>query len=241
MPATPSTAAPLTADDHALISRSPLLGSLDDGARAAVLGRCGLRRLARGGGLFLQNDPATELFLVLDGWVKVFRLTAEGGEAVIHVFRAGESFAEPAVFGLGRYPASAEAATEARVLAIPGAALVDTLRAEPGLALRIIGVFSQRLHHLVEETERRQVLATPARLAAFLLGLIEARPLPTAPVALRLPYDKALVAARLGMTPESFSRALGKLRAAGVDSHGPDIRLDNPRRLAEHLGLAEDS
>lgn len=230
-----------TDHDRAQIARSPLLTGLDEAARAKVLAQCTLRRVERGDTLFLQNDPATELFLVLQGWVKVFRLTPDGAEAVIHVFRDGETFAEPAVFGLGRYPASAEAATEGRVLAIPGAAVVERLRDDPDLALRVIGVFSQRMHHLVAETERRQVLSTPLRLAAFLLTLVEQDPLPETPVTLRLPYDKALIAARLGMTPESFSRALGKLRPEGVESKGQEVRMANPRALSDVVGLTEEN
>lgn len=233
MPAPPA----LTAQDRKLIDRAPILGGLDDAARARVLDRCILRLLQRGETLFLQGDPAQHLFLILDGWMKVYRMTSDGAEAVIHVFHDGESFAEPAVFGLGRYPAAAEAATDARILAIPGAAMVDSLQADPALALRIIGHFSQRMHHLVSETERRQVLSTPMRVASFLLGLVDDRPLPDSPVTLRLPYDKALIAARLGMTPESFSRALAKLKPQGVDGHGQQITLADPRALAEAVGL----
>lgn len=229
----------LSAHDLSLIAKTPLLAGLGEAARARVLEQSTLRQARRGDTLFLQNDPAEALFLVLDGWVKVFRLTAEGAEAVIHVFRDGETFAEPAVFGLGAYPASAEAATDARLLAIPGKAVVEQLQADPAVALRVIGLFSQRMHALVAETERRQVLSTPLRLATFLLGLIEETPPPATPVTLRLPYDKALIAARLGMTPESFSRALAKLRPHGVESRGQEVRIADPAALAEAVGLSE--
>lgn len=235
MPPLPS----LSANDRALIAKAPILGGLDETSRQHVLEHCSLRVLSRGDTLFLQGDPARDLFLILEGWVKVFRLTPDGTEAVIHVFRDGESFAEPAVFGLGRYPAAAEAATDARLLAIPGSALENALRANPDLALRVIGVFSQRLHQLVAETERRQVLSTPLRVASFLLSLVEQQPLPASPVTLRLPYDKALIAARLGMTPESFSRALAKLKPRGVESQGQTVKLVNPQALAEAVGLED--
>ncbi len=229
----------LTDRDEGLIARTPLLAGLGAAARTQVLERARVTSLKRGDTLFVQNDPAEALFLILAGWIKVFRLSADGDEAVLHVFRQGETFAEPAVFGLGRYPASAEAATDARLLAIPGPVVTDQLMTRPEAALTVIGLVSQRMHALVAETERRQLLSTPRRLAAFLLELIEANPPPTSPVTIQLPYDKALIAARLGMTPESFSRAVAKLRPHGIESRGQDVRIAAPRTLADVLGLTE--
>lgn len=230
----------LTDHDLSQIARIPLLSGLPEPVRQSVLERSGVQTLTRGETLFVQGDPAERLYVVLEGWIKVFRLTAEGGETVLHIFRAGESFAEPAVFGLGQYPASAEAASDCRVLAVTGAALSDALQKDTKLAMRLIGVFAQRLHFMVSETERRQFLSTPRRLAAFLLDLVKAEPglsLEEGPVTLRLPYDKALIAARLGMKPESFSRALAKLREVGIEAQGATITIADPEGLAEYIEI----
>lgn len=227
--------------DTILIARSALLGGLPEAVRASVLAHCQVRTLNRGTHLFLQGDGADMVYLVLEGWLKVFRLSSDGAEAVLHIFRPGESLAEPAVFSLGRYPASAEAAApDTRVLAIPGNVLRDMLRRDPELALQIIGVFSQRMNSLVAETERRQVLPTVRRVATFLLELLDdtqATLLPP-PHTLTLPYDKALIAARLGMTPESLSRALAQLKRQGVSVHGARVRFEDSvalRRYAEGM------
>lgn len=228
----------LTRHDQLQLARIPLLSGLPDPVRATVLDRSSVLSLSRGETLFVQGDAADRLFIVLEGWIKVFRLTAEGGQTVLHIFRAGESFAEPAVFGLGRYPASAEAAADSRLLAVPGSALKTALEQDSSLALKLIGVFAQRLNAMVAETERRQFLSTPLRVAAFLLDLVKADPdlaRETGEISLRLPYDKALIAARLGMTPESFSRALAKLKDMGVDAQGATITIPSAKDLADAL------
>lgn len=225
-----------TPHDYATILRAPLYSALPMTTRETLLGYCSERIFKRGESLFMQGDLAENLFLVLEGWVKVFRLSPDGSEAVLHIFRAGESFAEPAAFGLGRYPAHAEAAADGRLLVIPAGALMAEVDRTPGLAMKIIGLMSQRLHALIAETERRQFLSTPHRLAAFLADLLatdeQGGATAEAPSAtVTLPYDKGLVAARLGMTPESFSRALAKLKGEGITSQGNKIFVADRHKL----------
>lgn len=218
-------AAPLSSTDAALFAKAPLYNALPATAREDLLQRCRIHALARGESLFRQGDLAETLFMVLEGWIKVFRLSADGGEVVLHVFHAGETFAEPAAFGLGRYPATAEAATTARVLVIPAAALMAEVDRSPGLAMKIIATLSQRLHGLIADTERRHFLSTAHRVGTFLLDCAPATEQQA--VSFDLPYDKALVAARLGMTPESFSRSLAKLKPYAVKCQGSRISLHN--------------
>lgn len=232
-----------TEHDLTLLQRAPLYAALPALSRQAVFQHSQQLVLKRGDALFRQGDPAESVFMVLEGWLKVYRLTPDGGETVLHVFRSGETLAEPAAFGLGRYPATAEAACEARILQVPAAFLIAEIDRAPQLVLKVIGLFSQRLHALVSETERRQFLSTPHRLAAFLLDLMAQEGVPseqTTPLDLSLPYDKALVAARLGMTPESFSRALAKLKPVGIDSNGSHIHIRNPQLLRDFVPLFLD-
>lgn len=219
--------------DHAVILRAPLYGVLPPPVRESLLMQCRELSLKRGETLFLQGDLAENLFLVLDGWIKVFRLSPDGAEAVLHIFRPGESFAEPAAFGLGRYPAHAEAASDGRVLVIPAGALMAEVDRTPGLAMKIIALMSQRVHGLIAETERRHFLSTPHRLAAFLADLLQTSDGLSSEVhaVLTLPYDKGLIAARLGMTPESFSRALSKLKPEGITCQGNRVFIQDRHRL----------
>lgn len=189
-----------------------------------------VRHLERGETLFLQGEDATFIPLILNGWIVVYRDTPDGERTVVHVFHTGESFGEPASLGLGAFPASAEAASQAQVALLPGAMIKDWISRDGALGLQVIATMSMRLHSMVEEMERRNFMATDARLAAF---LCDQTPTKAGPVTLLLPYDKGLVAARLGMKPESLSRALGKLKSLGVSSKGAEIMIDDMAKLRQ--------
>lgn len=163
--------------------------------------------------LFRQGDPATAFFIVIDGWVKLYRITPSGDETVIHVLTKGESFAEAVAFTGNRYPTTAEAVTDARVGRIPADHIVRCIRDSPDIALAMIASTSQHLHHLVQQVEQLKAQSGVQRVAEFLASLSLAK---QGKCAIALPYDKVLIAARLGLTPESLSRAFARLRAVGV-------------------------
>ncbi len=160
-----------------------------------------------------QGDPATAFFIVIDGWVKLYRNTAAGDETVIDIMTKGESFAEAVAFTGNRYLATAEAVTEARVGRIPADHIVRCIRQSPDIALAMIASISQHMHHLVQQVEQLKAQSGVQRVAEFLASLSSAE---QGHCALVLPYDKVLIAGRLGLTPESLSRAFARLRAIGV-------------------------
>ena len=207
----------------AVLRRNALFKGLSDEQLQMVADHSRLKSHDRGHLLFLQGDPAPCFFLVLDGWVTVYRDTPDGEHTVIHVVRPGETFAEPAALNLGIYPASAEAATDCRILEIPASTLMELLAQDPAIALRVIGQLSQRLRFMVTELERFHIKSAPQRLACF---LVELSPGDAPRAEVVLPFDKTLIAARLGMKPESLSRALARLRQYGVCANrGHNVEL----------------
>ena len=178
--------------------------------------------------VFRQGDPATAFFIVIDGWVKLYRITTAGDEAVIHVFAKGDCFAEAVAFTGHPYPATAEAVSEARIVRIPADHVVKCIRGTPEIALAMIASTSQHLHHLVQQVEQLKSQTSVQRVAAFLASLC---PAGEEKCALALPYDKALIAGRLGLKPESLSRAFAKLRSVGVEVRASHVVVHNPERL----------
>jgi len=160
-----------------------------------------------------QDDPATAFFIVIDGWVKIYRNTPSGDETVIDIMKKGDSFAEAVAFTGHRYIATAEAVNTARVGRIPADHLVRCIRGSPDIALAMIASVSQHMHHLVQQVEQLKAQSGVQRVAEFIASLSLAE---QGKCAAALPYDKVLIAARLGLTPESLSRAFAKLRAVGV-------------------------
>ncbi len=221
------------AKDMALLRRANLFHGFSETALNTMLAGSALRTAPRGATLFLQDEPADRFYLVLEGWVKLYRTTAAGVVSVIHVVARGETFAEAAMFASGRFPVTAEAASDCRLLAITRAAFTRTLESEPSAVMATLASLSLRLRSQVQEIEQRQVQTTVQRVGIFLLRLCPAK---AGHVSVDLPFEKGLIARRLGMKPETLSRALSKLRAVGVKTEGATVTVSAVEALREFCG-----
>lgn len=168
--------------------------------------------LARGQTLFRRGDPADAFFVVLSGWMKLSRTGPQGAETIVHVAKAGESFAEAVMFMESAFPVDAEAATDVTLLRIDASVMRAHLSADATLAFAMLAAMSLRLRGLVDEIERLKGRSALSRLASFLLEFCGEGET----ASFELPFGKALIAARLGITPESLSRALARLRGFGA-------------------------
>ena len=168
---------------------------------------------SRGETIFLQGDPARTLFIVLDGWVKLYRISHHGEEAVVGVFTEGQSFGEVVVLRRGTFPVAAEAATDCRLMQVNATVLFDLMQQHPEIVGSIMASMYGHFHSLVGQIEQLKARTGAQRVAEFLLELCVAE---SGACRVRLPYDKVLIAGRLGMKPESLSRSFSKLREAGV-------------------------
>jgi CRP-like cAMP-binding protein len=160
--------------------------------------------------LFWQGDLATAFFIMINGWTKHYRINASGDEVVTHVLTRGESFAESIALTVARFPATAETVTDARIVRVPADHVVGCIRENPSIALAMIASASQRLRNLMVHIEHLKAKSGVQRLADFLASLAA---VDAGPCSIALPYEKTLIAARLGLTPESLSRIFGKLRS----------------------------
>jgi len=179
-----------------------------------------------------QDESATAFFIVVEGWIKLYRITVAGDEAVINVLAKGDSFAESAAFTGQPYLHTAEAVSDARVIRVPAAHIVKCIQSIPEFAQAMIAAMAQHMSHLVQQVEQLKAKLGVQRLAEFLVSLCpngQDTCQDTCTVA--LPYDKTLIAGRLGIKPESLSRAFAKLRSVGVHVHAAHIEVRNPDRL----------
>ena len=95
----------IEAADKAIVRAAPVFSGLPQPAFEALLNGAAVKTVSRGETLFMQGDPVNYFFVVLEGWVKVYRVTPSGGEAVVAIFTRGQSFAEAAAFVGGRFRA----------------------------------------------------------------------------------------------------------------------------------------
>ena len=189
-----------------------------------------------------QDVPAAAFFIVVDGWIKLYRITVAGDEAVINVLAKGDSFAESAAFTGQPYLHTAEAASAARVIRVPVAHVVKCIQGTPEFAQAMIAAMAQHMNHLVQQVEQLKAKLGVQRLAEFLVSLC---PNGQGTCTVALPYDKTLIAGRLGIKPESLSRAFAKLRSVGVQVHAAHVEVCNPDKLrrfaADDRGSARKS
>ena len=214
----------------AALSRAEMFSSLDPPTlqKIASLGRW--RSFAARQMIFSEGEPCGGFYLLVEGAVKVYKLSAEGREHVLHLVWPGETFAEAALFLGDAYPAYAEAVRASRAVLFPAQPFLALLRAEPDLAFRLMGGMALWLRRLVGQVEVLALRGAASRLAGYLLGLREG-------AAAVLPAPKAVVAAHLGMTPETLSRLFCRMEAQGlIRVRGRNISVLDPaglQRVAE--------
>lgn len=197
----------------AVARQSLLLRSLPEQHVDTLLSHAIWRTYDRGETIFLQEEEAKAVHVVLAGWVKLFRMSPTGAEAVVSVFTRGESFGEAVALRNVPYPVSAEAVSPCDVMHIPSPVLLALMKEDPEIGVSILAATFTHLHSLVAQLEQLKAQTGAQRVAEFLLNLCH----PDAGTCdVELPYDKMLIAGRLGMKPESLSRAFSRLKQVGV-------------------------
>ena len=216
--------------DLARLQLIPFLHGLSLDEICSLLAEATVREYARGVVLFAREEPADRFFIVLDGWVKLSRETIDGHESVIGLFSRGESFAEAAMFASETFPVDGTVIEKARLLSIPAGSFKRRLEERPDLSFKLMGAMSHHLRQMVQQIEQLTARTSTQRLAGFLAGLARRE---SQPIRLNLPVDKVLIAGRLGMQPETLSRALARLRNHGVQVDGHEVAITDLRRLRD--------
>ncbi len=218
--------------DLASAKEAVLFASLPDDLAESLFQRAAVRSCNQGETLFVQGDKATSVYIVLEGWIKLFRITPTGAEAIVGVFTRGNSFGEAVAFQNGTYPVTAEAVTDGRLLHVRTNTILEMMKDRPELAMAMLSATFKHLHSLVKQIEQLKAHTGTQRVAEFLLGLC---PVETGPCTLKLPYDKTLIAGRLGMQPQSLSRSFSRLKEIGVTIAQTQAAVADVDRLREYV------
>lgn len=218
----------MKADHESIARNSLLLASAPEPVAEALLARATTARVAHGTTIFAQDDAADAIYIVLDGWVKLYRVTPSGTEAIVGVFTKGHSFGEAIALRGGHYPVFAEAVTDCDLMRINAQVFLDLLIESPEAAIAMLTATYAHLHNLVAQIEQLKAQTGPQRVAEFLLDLSQAE---LGACSVTLPFDKALIAGRLGMKPESLSRAFAKLKEQGVRVNQDAAEIDDIEAL----------
>jgi CRP/FNR family transcriptional regulator len=188
--------------------------------------------LAKGDYLFREGEASQGFYVMQSGAVNVHRVSAAGKEQVIHVFRAGESFAEAALASPTGYPADARAVEPSVVLLLPKAPVLDLIGRRPDLALRMLGSMSAHLRVIVGMLDDLTLKDVETRLLNWLVK--HGRSAPKGEIS--LPGTKRVLAAELGTSSETLSRTLARLRGEQLIAvAAKSITVVNPAALAARL------
>lgn len=194
------------------------------------------QKFERGRTLFHEGSQATGFYVIVSGKIKIFKLSLEGKEQILHIFEKGEFFGEVPVFADGNYPAHAEALEAGRVLFFPRTAFAGLVRDEPSLALNMLAILCRRLRRFTHQIEDLSLKEVPGRLAAYLLYLGERD---ATSDRLELDTTKGQLASLLGTIPETLSRILARMSQQGfIRVEGRRITVLD-REALENLAAGE--
>jgi CRP-like cAMP-binding protein len=193
--------------------------------------------IPRGEILFNKGAPCTGLHLVIYGQVKLSFVTPQGSEKVIEIIGPGMSFGEALMFMDRPYIVMAQTLADSLLLHVSKQAVFHELEHNPGFAKKMLAGVSRRLHGIISDVESYSLHSGTQRVIGYLLRQDEDQAGATEPCKVTLPTSKAIVASRLNLTPEHFSRILHDLSAAGLISvEGRDVVIPDVPRLRSYSG-----
>lgn len=224
----------LSSEDWAVVRELPLFAGLATDHMADLLRTATRRDGPTGGLLFNRGDRADRFFIVLSGRVTLFLANATGRQSIVDVIEPGSSFGLAANFARPFFPLNAEMAPGTRLLEVPVATLTKWLAAKPELFAAMGRAMIARIQKLEEEICDIKNRSPVQRLAAYLLGELEAEPNEAGRIRLRI--AKGELALRIGVTRETLSRGFARLRAHGVRVAGRVVHIDDPAAVRLLLG-----
>lgn len=214
--------------------KTDLFNALPSDISASLISAAKNIFLNKNDALFLQHDSARWFYFIVSGWVKIYRETQDGEEAVIELLGEGDFVNESSFLEDNHYTSNAAAAEKTHLIRLPIALLEEATKRSHKTALAMLSAFAIKRQRQAQELEGLKLQNAPQRIGCFLLRQCGGKLNGTHSVS--LPYGKSLIATQLGMKGETFSRALKKLKAAThVDVQGSKVHVPEVLELADFV------
>lgn len=189
-------------------------------------------RYERGEPLFHRGEPVTGFYLVVYGQVKLAFVTQSGSEKVVELLGPGQSFGEAVMFTDRPHVVSAQALADSLVLHVGKEAVLDEIERDPRFARRMLAGMARRLHQLMADVEAYSTQSGTERVIGYLLSCNGGVDPEAASAQVTLPATKGIIASRLNLTQEHFSRILHELAEAGlIRVEGRNVQIPDCGRL----------
>lgn len=204
----------------------PFFSNLKQEEKAALLKVSHFRHAQPKEMLFLQGDPLTQLYWICSGAVQIFRETPSGQELTMAIRMIGDMLFDPdALQYKQNHAVNARAMQETTLLAVPLSWIEEHLKSYDHIANKLVFLLAQRAQEAQIEAEHQATMSAAQIVACFLQHLCVVHHYD--PAGFELPYSKSLIASRLGMTLESFSRTLPKLKKLGITVKDKRVTFDD--------------
>ena len=213
------------------ISRVPSFSGLPEDQLKEIRNIAVDRHFNKGEIIFSDGDEGNGFFVVVEGLVKIFKVSSEGKEQILHIYGPGEPFGQVAVYAGRSYPASAQAIAKSHVLFFPRTAFINLITRIPSLAMNMLAVLSKRLREFTVQVENLSLKEVPGRLAGYLLYLLDEQ---ESKDSVTLNISKGQLASLLGTIPETLSRIFARMTELDlIEMDGRRIKLLNRSGLEE--------
>lgn len=222
---------------EALLTHIPLFNGLAPDEISRIARATREIHASKGDILFHKGDPCTGFHLLVYGQVKLAFTSQQGSEKVVEILQQGQSFGEAVMFMEKPYIVFAQALTDSLLLHVSKQAVFDELARDHNLCRKMLAGMAMRLHQLMNDVESYSLHSGKQRIIGYLLReLPEADQNGTA-VAVTLPTNKGVIASRLNLTQEHFSRILHELTELGlITVEGRKIHIPSVANLRKHEG-----
>ncbi len=186
----------------------------------------------KGQSIVQSGDPCTGFHLVVYGQVKLGFTSPQGVEKVVEIIRPGQSFGEALLFLDKPYMVFAQALADSMLLHVAKHAVLEGLANDPCFSTRMLSGLARRVHSLIRDVEAYSLRSGQERVIGYLLADAADVSVNGKPVEVHLSPGKSVIASRLNMTPEHFSRILHDLSASGlIEVNGRSVRIPDLEKL----------
>ena len=206
------------------LAAAPMFDGIDDAHLEVLAAQCRPVSVPAGQVLFRRGTPSTGFYVVCDGLMQLSVSNSAGAAKVLEILRPGGAFGQAVMFLRKPYPVDATALADSELLFVPAAAVDQLLDEDPAMARIMLASMAKRLQSKVQDIAMLSLQSATQRIIAYILGAVasgpDARggtaPPEAGPASVELPVHKQVLASRLGMTPETFSRAIRTLTEQGL-------------------------
>lgn len=200
-----------------LLSRCILFAGLKEEDLKRIRAIASLKKVEKKEILFSDGEEARGFYVILSGKIKLYKVSPEGKEQILHIVSAPDAFAEAALFLEGSYPAFAEALTDCQLLFFPKRDFIQLIEKNPQLSINMIVTLSHYLKRFASLIEELSLKEVSSRVAKYLMDLsLKLSKEGKSPKEVELDLSKTQLALKLGTISETLSRTLAKMKAKGI-------------------------